>query len=106
MGYQKIEKILKDAIDIFLKKDIGLLSIEVNERSLTHKFAEYLQQVIGNSWNVDCEYNRYGNETKTIDNVKDIVGHKTETDDTKSKTIYPDIIIHKRGTAGHNLLVI
>src|SRR3989344_957827 len=106
MDSQLIEEILGNTIKCFLEKEIDLFSIDANERSLTHKFAEYLQIFVGDVWKVDCEYNRYGDEPKKLDEIKNIVGNNTTTDKIKSKTVYPDIIIHKRGQLGHNLLVI
>ena len=41
-------------------------------------------------YNVDCEYNRDGYGTKNIDGV----------------LVYPDFILHKRGTNDDNLLII
>jgi predicted transposase YbfD/YdcC len=62
MNKKQIEIIMEQAIIRFLEDDSYLLSVEVNERSLTHKFAEHLQAIIGCPWNVDCEYNRFGNQ--------------------------------------------
>ena len=106
MNKKQIKNILEQTKILFLENDHYLLTVEANERSLTHKFAEHLQTVIGCSWNVDCEYNRYGPEIKVIDGIKEIVGCDTPTDDIKAKTVFPDIIIHKRGADGPNLVVI
>lgn len=81
------------AIKILLKKDRFLLENGVHERSISHKLAEYLQTQFPD-WNVDCEYNRKGHETKKL--------RRTCSTDDK---IYPDIIIHQRSTK-ENLLVI
>ena len=55
----------------------------------------------------DCEYNRYGDEPKRIEEImRIIVDQAVSTDETKATTVYPDIIIHKRGDRGPNLLVI
>jgi hypothetical protein len=62
--------------------------------------------VVGPEWSVDCEYNRYGTGAKVIDDLISIVGTSTPTYETKARTVYPDIIIHRRGPAGPNLLVI
>jgi len=87
------------AIGILLKNDAVLLINDVNERSITHKLAEYLQLQFPD-WDVDCEYNRKGDATKTIDgNMEECAEHK------KQYRVYPDIIIHRRNT-NDNLLVI
>ncbi|MCX6752430.1 MAG: hypothetical protein NTZ87_02925 [Candidatus Nomurabacteria bacterium] len=106
MDRKQIENILEQAKIRFLKNDLYLLLAEANERSITHKFAEHLQAVIGCSWDVDCEYNKFGSESKVIYAIKKTIGSETLTDDIKAKTVYPDIVVHKRGNKGPNLLVI
>lgn len=80
--------------------DAELLSIDVNERAITHQLARYVQDEF-EEWNVDCEYNRDQHEVKRL---RLGVG-PTSTDDTNVQTVYPDIIVHHRGTVD-NLLVI
>jgi hypothetical protein len=102
-----IKTLLKSAVTRFLDVDADLLRAEANERSITHKFAECLQSIVGYAWNVDCEYNRYGDEAKNIiSEIVPLVGGTVSTSEIKSKTVYPDIIVHKRGITGPNLLVI
>lgn len=100
--------ILDHATNRFLENDKYLLTVEANERSMTHKFAEYLQSQIDESWNVDCEYNRDGSDPKKIDEIDSVISSNgiPTTRDTEAKTVFPDIIIHKRGKDGENLLVI
>jgi hypothetical protein len=85
-------------LGILFKADSDLLQNEVNERSISHKLAEYLQ-VQFPDWNVDCEYNRKGPYPKMLDGIKECSEQK------KTDRIFPDVIIHRRNTA-HNLLVI
>lgn len=106
MTKPEVKNILDIAKKRFLKNDTYLLSIEANERSITHKFAECLQSILGCAWQVDCEYNRYGTDPKIIEEIEQIVGKETTTSETKTKTVFPDIIIHRRGRNGPNLLVI
>ena len=61
---------------------------------MCHKLAEALQ-VEFPDWHVDCEYNRDFTELKVLPDV--------ETDEDHS--VFPDIIVHHRGTP-ENLLVI
>lgn len=98
---QDIMDLLKRAYKKFLTNDSYLIDSGANERSMTHKYAEYLQQEFP-SWHVDCEYNRAKDDTgryipKAIYNFIDDreCGHR----------VYPDIIIHHRGTSD-NLIVI
>lgn len=81
--------------------DRDLLEIDANERTITHKLAEYLQDEFP-EWHVDCEYNRRGDQVKRLD----IIGNWcVRPDDTEAKTVFPDVIIHQRRTNA-NLVVI
>lgn len=51
------------ALGVLQKNDSFLLENEVNERTIAHKFAEYLQKQFPD-WNVDCEYNRMGDKSQ------------------------------------------
>ena len=83
----------------FLKAEGDLLRLNTNERSITHKLAEYLQRDI-TDWNVDCEYNRLGTAIKRLP-APEAIG----SDDEDGRTIFPDIIVHRRNKR-ENLLVI
>jgi hypothetical protein len=89
------------AIAAFGAKDLLLLGLDANERSMTHKLAEHLQRQMPN-WTVDCEYNRLGDKTKRIIRDENDLVPKS---DTNCETVYPDIIVHRRNTTD-NLLVI
>jgi len=110
MNKKEIKNILNIAKQLFLETDEFLLAAEANERSITHKFAEYLQNNLEDNWDVDCEYNRVGNDSKKIiAEINEIIGEDSvEISDIKAKTVYPDIIVHKRNLLGHenNLLVV
>ena len=69
----------------------------VFSNSITHRLGLYLQGKFSD-WHVDCEYNRDGHDPK-----------KVVLDDSRfvgESSVYPDIIIHRRGPKGPNLLVI
>jgi len=93
------------AVSEFLLKEKFLLNEDLNERTMTHKLAEYLQKYF-QDYNVDCEYNRMMKDkdytTKTLLLSIDII----TSDDSKQTTVMPDIIIHRRGNDRSNLLVI
>lgn len=116
---ENIKRTLKYCWSIFLKNDLCLLENDVSERAIVHKYAEYLQQEF-TDWNVDCEYN------KNFDNPKLCNAWKQKKEEIIKKiqratglerqgklerllqvgvSVYPDIIIHHRGT-DDNLLVI
>jgi hypothetical protein len=89
------------AIATLLAEDQYLLVNDVNERSITHKLADYLQREFPDT-NVDCEYNKNHDDTKRLR-----LPPKTDirSDDLDAHTVFPDIIVHKRNT-DENLLVI
>ena len=97
----EIEKKVRRSLALLLKQDRFLLEIDVNERSITHKLAEYLQLEFP-EWHVDCEYNRSGPLPKRLQITADT---PVRADDTEAQTVYPDIIVHRRNT-DENLLVI
>jgi len=94
----EIEQKLSKAIDSLLKHDGFLLENNVNERSISHKLAEYLQKQF-QGWNVDCEYNRKGEATKTLGGIENC------SEEIRTDLVFPDIIVHRRNTK-ENLLVI
>ncbi len=111
----EIKKIIKDVLRDMRKHEPEFFDskFDINERSLTHKMAEYLQKEFKN-FSVDCEYNRMiddnGNQVgKKITRCnKYKKGNPTSYEDKKGKTIYPDIVVHRRGLKGKgtNLVVI
>lgn len=106
MSYKFIElkgKILS-SIGKLMDNDSFLLEINANERSITHKLAEYLQEEF-EDWNVDCEYNRMINGKLNDPKRMKFPVKNVQTDDTEGKTVFPDIIIHERNRR-NNLLVI
>ncbi|MDT3778260.1 hypothetical protein PJI16_11900 [Nitrospira sp. MA-1] len=88
------------AINLLIRQDAFLLQCNVNERSMSHKLAEYLQKEF-RKWHVDCEYNRDHDLTKKLV----VPNGTTRIDDTEAKTVFPDIIVHHRNE-NSNLLVI
>lgn len=101
---------IRTALGMLAEEDQKLLKFEANERSITHKLAQYLQPLFP-EYDTDCEYNRVGAEGAT----KKLYGLHAEggsrqapIDDLNATTVYPDIVIHKRGGTGasDNLLVI
>lgn len=96
---EKLKENLQTAIDRLIKNEAFLLKSRANERSLSHKLAEYLQTLFPN-FNVDCEYNKKGLDTKVLDGIRECSEQK------KTDRVYPDIIIHKRNYDNNNLMVI
>lgn len=90
------------------RRDHVLLKEEydVHERTVSHRLAIYIENLIGNHYDVDVEYNRmrseYGNE-----DIGEIIGKKLNWEAARegSSFVYPDIIAHKRDQ-DENLFVI
>jgi hypothetical protein len=98
---QEVERCIEAALKDLRDRDFFLFIANVNERSITHRLAMYLQQYLPD-WDVDCEYNRDRHNRKEMD-----IRSRGDApdDDTDARTVFPDIIVHLRGTTD-NLLVI
>lgn len=97
---EEIERALNEALGVLLEKDAFILRADANERAISHRLAIYLEPYF-DGWNVDCEYNRNHDDPKRIE----IPRRNVRNDDTQARTVFPDIIVHKRDT-DENLLVI
>jgi len=113
MSKTQVEALLRGALSDLEKHDAYLLSIRANERSITHRLAIHLERrldEIAPGWDVDCEYNRDGADPKRLYmQAERIARHATAVDlvqDEQGRTVIPDIIVHKRGKGGPNVLVI
>lgn len=74
------------ALSELLFIDHDLLGIDANERSITFRFAMYLQQCFP-GWTVDCEYNRDGIEPKRLRHLE----LYPDSEDVEAKTVFPDV---------------
>lgn len=111
----EIKDRIEIALCIVLKNDTYLLQKDINERTIAHKLATYLQYTFP-EYHVDCEYNGNvlrDNGKKYIILLKDglqrlgLLKQKEERIDKEiiERLVYPDIIIHKRDTS-ENLCII
>lgn len=100
---------IQAALGRLIKEDIYLLEVDINERSLTHRLAIYLEKLFPD-YHVDCEYNRDGSDKKMLHILKTKIKKNNEPNhiepnDIDSSTVFPDITIHRRGT-NDNFVVI
>ena len=95
-----IEEAIFKSTSQLIRCDSEILINDINERSISHKLATYLEPYFL-GWNIDCEYNRNHDAPKRLE----IKRRNIQSDDTQATTVYPDIIIHHRGT-DDNLVVI
>jgi len=98
-GREPGEQVLA-ALEMLLDNDAHLLAVNANERSITHRFGSYLQTQF-HDMHVDCEYNRDGIDPKRLMNFGLV-----SADDTEARTVFPDVIVHRRGRNNANYLVI
>lgn len=108
MDFNNVQTNLSTAITRLMDKDFYLLKHDVNERSITHKLAEHLQSVFGDSLNVDCEYNRHikGSIDPKKIYILEVEKERIVDRSYSEASVFPDIIVHKRGENIHNTLVI
>lgn len=102
--FEVIKNKVESSIKNLMKYDSFLLKEDVNERSITHKLTEYLNQEF-EEYDVDCEYNRMCKDNSIIPKRMKSFVEPIRSSDTEAKRVYPDIIIHKRENED-NLLVI
>lgn len=101
-GIDSLQMGINRALEAFYNKHIDLLVRDVNERSMTHKLAEELQKIF-NGWDVDCEFNRVDGD---LPKKLFLDGEDISSDETDAKTVYPDIIVHERGSRDYNFVAI
>jgi len=94
----QLEKVV-NAIREFYQHETFLLEKDLGERTLTHRLAVHLEQEFP-GWDVDCDYNRLGERLLKLPH-----GTIISTDDGLGKSIFPDIVIHRRAIP-ENLLAI
>jgi hypothetical protein len=93
-----LEKVVS-AIREFYQHEAFLLEKDLGERTLTHRLAVHLEQEFS-GWDVDCDYNRLGERLLKLPH-----GSIISTDDGLGKSIFPDIVVHRRAIP-ENLLAI
>jgi hypothetical protein len=102
-----IENRLNNALRRLYYYDNEIIDNCSNERSITHRLAIHLGTVFY-EWDVDVEYNRNLNDIKRFDEWTMKLLHSLSSNMdflTGAKTVFPDIIIHNRGTK-NNLIAI
>ena len=91
---QLLYQLINQSLDDLYRNDEYLISHKASERDLTFHFTTYFKDHMRTTsiaqYNVDCEYNRDGDDSNQIDGDK----------------VYPDFIVHRRGSNEDNLLII
>jgi hypothetical protein len=94
----ELDKVVS-ALGEFYARETYLLEKDLGERALTHRLAVHLESRFA-GWDVDCDYNRLGERRLRLPK-----GSIVSTDDDIGKSVYPDIVVHRR-TIPENLLAI
>lgn len=118
MDINEIKEKVKVCVNILAKNEKEIIQNDINERTIVHKLAEYLQKEFSDL-NVDVEYNRNLEFGQRAPKYADIIKKGFEESYEKAKgnkkkikefldqvTTYPDIIVHERGHNRKNTLVI
>lgn len=100
MDIDEIKERVQRGIDAFMKRDRYLLDRNLSERCIAGRLLFHLQNTFP-GYDVDIEYNRAGDVPKRL-NLQDECANSF--DDDGNALVVPDIIIHKRGAEGPNLL--
>lgn len=94
----ELEKVVK-AVEAFYAREGLLFDKDLGERTLTHRMAVHLENQF-DGWDVDCDYNRLGERLLKLPH-----GTIVSTDDELGKSIFPDIVVHRRAIP-ENLLAV
>jgi len=94
----ELDKVVR-ALREFFARESHLLDKDFGERVLTHRLAVHLENQFA-GWDVDCDYNRLGERRLKLPKASIV-----STDDDSGKSVFPDIVVHRR-TVPENLLAI
>jgi hypothetical protein len=94
----ELDKVVR-ALGEFYARETYLLEKDLGERALTHRLAVHLERQF-EGWDVDCDYDRLGERTLRLPK-----GSIVSTDDHIGKSVYPDIVVHRRAVP-ENLLAV
>lgn len=83
-----------------------LLTLGAHEQAITHQLGSTMAGVFC-EWSVDCEYNRLGKEGKLLDSYRACLHDAgLVVPNLEPVAVRPDVIVHRRGHPGTNLLVV
>lgn len=116
MEFDVINQKVTEALQEVLDNDRHLLMCDINEPTISHRLAVYLEPKF-HGFNTDCEYNgnvdadngrKYIQILKHMAEKLHMLREGEEEQEILYRCVFPDIIIHKRGLNGseNNLLII
>jgi hypothetical protein len=96
--HAELNQVITALQELFARESI-LFERDLGERTLTHRLAVHVERQFP-GWDVDCDYDRLGERTRRLPH-----GTIVSTDDHLAKSVYPDVVVHRRAIP-NNLLVI
>lgn len=93
---------LEAALQTLVASDAYLLTHNLGERCIASRLAMYLQDRFPEHA-VDAEYNRAGDTPKRLGLAQDCANYRNEHGES---LVVPDVIVHRRGLDGPNVLVL
>jgi len=102
MNREQITALVVHAIHRIVDAERELLDRNVSERALAHHLARFIREGVPATYHVDVEYNRHLDDPKRLQ----LPRRDALDDELRATTVFPDIIVHVRGTDEHNLLVL
>ncbi len=116
MEFDVVNQKLTKALQEVLSNDQHLLIHDINEPTISHRLAVYLEPKFS-GFNVDCQYNgnvdadsgrKYIQILKHMADQLHMLREGEEEQEFLYRCVFPDIIVHKRGHNGsdNNLLMI
>ena len=90
---------LVSALREFYAHETFLFEKDLGERALTHRLAVSVERHFP-GWEVDCDYDRLGERTLRMPKASIV-----STDDHLGKSVYPDIVVHRRAVPDNLLAV-
>jgi hypothetical protein len=101
MEEEEVERRLDVALRMVAENDRYLLEFDLSERCIASRLALYLQNEFP-EFNVDIEYNRDGATPKRLGLPEGCANF----DEAGEALVVPDVIVHRRGHDGPNVLVL
>ncbi len=102
MERKDVQRRLNAALERLAREDGYLFENNLGERCIAARLAMYLQAEFPEH-NVDAEYNRDGDIPKHLGLNDDCANYR---DENGQMLVVPDVIVHRRGVEGPNILVL
>lgn len=100
MDPTEVQRRVEAALARFLEQDVYLLEHNLHEQCISARVALHLQGLFP-EYSVDVEYNRAGDIPKRLGLPDECAN---SFDEEGRALVVPDIIVHRRGTEGPNVL--